>query len=456
MLMERRGKVLVADDDPDIREILHDRLDALGFSVITAQDGEEAVKKALNEMPDMVFLDLQMPRMDGLQALKKLRKEDPELSVIVVTAFGTIEKAVEAVRAGASDFIQKPFTIEHLKWVIEKEVERRALRQANLCLKGELNALDKDILGESPTIRKVTEEAKKASATTSTILLLGESGTGKEVFARAIHRWSSRSDRPFVVINCVVLRNELLESELFGHEKGAFTGAYQQRKGKLEIADGGTVFLDEIGDLNPELQAKLLRVLQEREFERVGGNRPIHVNIRVIAATHRDLRKEVQSGRFRDDLYFRLNVIALHLPPLRERKGDIPILVDYFLRRACQTVKKEGMTLTPAAIKQMETYHWPGNLREMGNLMERAVVLAQGRVITPDDLRLQAADPVAATGVPPSLPYHEALQMHQVALIQSALAKSGGNQTQAAELLGLQRTYLSRLLRKFNIGPVNK
>ena len=444
-----KEKILVVDDDPDIRRILHDRLESLGYRIVTAQNGQEALEKVAQEEPDLMFLDLQMPQMDGMQVLKRL-KDHSELPVIVITAFGTIEKAVEAMKEGAFDFITKPFTPDHLDLVIKKALECRALKQENLYLQGEVNAPYLEILGESPKMKEAIETVQKVAATSSTVLLLGESGTGKEIFARAIHRWSPRSKRPLIVVNCVALRDELIESELFGHEKGAFTGAHQMKRGKLEIANEGTVFLDEIGDFKPDLQAKLLRVLQEREFERVGGTKRIHIDIRIIAATNQDLHKKVQEGGFREDLFFRLNVVPIPLPPLRERKEDVPLLTQFFLRRSCQIVKKPVMKISTEAMDHLLRYHWPGNVRELGNLIERAVVLAKGDEILPEDLPLL---PVTNAREENHLgkAYHDSIRSYQREVIRHALQRSGGRQAKAAELLGLQRTYLARLIKKLNI-----
>lgn len=444
-----KEKILVVDDDPDIRKILDDRLDALGYTVVTAENGQEALEKVNQEEPDLMFLDLQMPQMNGLQVLKRL-KDYPELAVIIITAFGTIEKAVEAMKEGAFDFITKPFSPDHLDLVIKKALDCRALKQENLYLRGEVNAPYLEMVGESPKMKEAIETAQKVAATPSTVLLLGESGTGKEIFARSIHRWSPRSKRPLIVVNCVALRDELIESELFGHEKGAFTGAHQMKRGKLEIANGGTVFLDEIGDFKPDLQAKLLRVLQEREFERVGGTKPIHVDIRIIAATNQDLHKKVQEGLFREDLFFRLNVVPIPLPPLRERKEDIPLLTQFFLCRSCEIVKKPVMKISTEAMDHLIRYHWPGNVRELGNLIERAVVLAGGHEILPEDLPL-----LPVTNAPEEnllgKPYHDSIRSYQRQVIRNALQRNGGNQAKTAELLGLQRTYLARLIKKLNI-----
>jgi DNA-binding NtrC family response regulator len=444
-----KGKMLVVDDDPDIREILKDRLESLGYAVVTAENGQEALEKSAKEEPDLMFLDLQLPQINGMQVLRRVR-DYPDLTVIIITAFGTIEKAVEAMKEGAFDFITKPFSPDHLDLVIKKALECRALKQENLYLRGEVNAPYLEILGESPKMKDVMETAQKVAATASTVLLLGESGTGKEMFARSIHRWSPRSKMPFVVVNCVALRDELIESELFGHEKGAFTGAHQLKRGKLEIANGGTVFLDEIGDFKPDLQVKLLRVIQEREFERVGGTKPIRVDIRIIAATNQDLHQKVQEGRFREDLFFRLNVVPISLPPLRERAADVPLLTRFFLARSCHSVKKPVMKISGEAMELLTRYHWPGNVRELGNVIERAVVLAEGDEILPENLSL-----LPFTAVPeenfPGKHYHDSVRAHQKQVIRYALQKCGGNQARAAEILGLQRTYLARLIKKLNI-----
>ena len=440
---------MVVDDDPDIRLILQDRLESLNYSVVTAANGAEALEKVAQEEPDLMFLDLQMPVMDGMQVLKKL-KGQTEFAIVIITAFGTIEKAVEAIKEGAFDFVTKPFLPEHLDLVIRKAVECKALKKENYYLKSEMNASAVEIVGNDSELQKAIEIAKKVASTASTVLLLGESGSGKEIFARWIHRWSPRAKEPFVVVNCVALRDELLESELFGHEKGAFTGAHEMRKGKLEIANGGTVFLDEIGDFKPDLQAKLLRVIQEREFERVGGNKRIHIDIRIIAATNRDLQKDVQQGRFREDLFFRLNVVAISLPPLRERKGDIPALADLFMQRCCRILTKPLLKLSTEAVEQLMAYHWPGNVRELANLIERAVILANGKEIMPEDLALLRVNNSNAGSIQDNN-YHAAIRAYQKEVIRQALQSTAGNQAKAARLLGLQRTYLSRLIRKLNI-----
>lgn len=448
-MTNRRERILLVDDDEDIKTIIRDRFEKLGYNVLTAGNGQDALRIIDMQDPDAVILDLQMPRMDGMEVIRRL-KDNSQLPVIVLTAFGTILKAVEAMKAGAYDFVTKPFSHDHLEVVVKKALDYRALQTNNLYLQGEVDAAFQGIMGESPKIREALEMAQKVAGTSSTVLLLGGSGTGKEMFSRSIHRWSDRAGKPFVVVNSVALRDELLESELFGHEKGAFTGAYALKRGKLEIADRGTVFFDEIGDLKLELQAKLLRVLQEREFERVGGNRTIRVDIRMIAATNQNLYKKVQEGEFRDDLFYRLNVVAIQIPLLRERKEDIPALAHFFLTCACREMKRSLMEFSPEAVNHLMGYHWPGNVRELKNLIERAVVLADGKEIHPHDLPLPPFNNHKRESSEIQS-YHEAVRQFQTEIIQRAMEQAGGNQSRAADLLKLQRTYLARLIRKLNI-----
>ncbi|MFQ5580576.1 MAG: sigma-54-dependent transcriptional regulator [Nitrospiria bacterium] len=442
-------KILVVDDDSDIRTILEDRLNKLDCVVISAADGVDALEKIEGEEPDVMFLDLKMPRMGGMEVIKKING-NTNLSVIVMTAYGTIQQAVEAMKAGAYDFITKPFSADHISIVLKKVLERRICEEEALYLKTAADAPFQKILGESPAIKEAIGIARKVAPSTSSVLLLGESGTGKEVFARAIHRWSPRSEKPFIVVNCVALSDELLESELFGHEKGAFTGALHQKRGKIEIANRGTVFLDEVGEIKPELQVKLLRVLQEREIERVGGTRAIRVDIRIIAATHRDLQEEVKQGRFREDLYFRLNVIPLKLPPLRKRREDIPSLSRHFIRRSCMSLNKETMPISEDAMKHLRSYRWPGNIRELSNLLERAAVLASSPEIQPQDLPLcTESHPSKSPEIEGS--YHDMVRVFEQRLIHNALEESGQSKTKAAEILGLNRTYLTRLIKKLAV-----
>jgi len=446
--MSRR--ILIVDDEPLNLDLLSQELADLGHVTENAASGADALKKMRGFDPELIFLDYQMPGMNGIEVLREIRRQDKNLPVIIITAYGTIERAVEAIKTGADDFITKPFDPEHLAVVVKKALERAELKSEVEFLARELGGRYRLIAGESKLMAQAVEEARKAANSKSTVLLLGESGTGKEIFARSIHEWSDRKSRPFVPINCVGLSKELLESELFGHEKGAFTGAQQLKRGKMEMANGGTVFLDEVGDISQELQAKLLRFLQEREFERVGGNQPIAVDVRVIAATNRDLEEAVKSGAFREDLYHRLNVIALTLPALRERKEDIAPLADYFLQRFSSETKKVFSEISEDARQKLLDYHWPGNVRELANVIERAVVLGDGPTLTLHHLPSRVVGDLVA----PSLEgqsYHDAVNNHRRQLILDALTQAQGNRAAAAKALGLHRTHLMKLMKALQI-----
>ena len=451
MANEAGARILVVDDDAASRRLVEVRLRALECQVAMAADGHEALAAIRQQVPALLLLDLQMPRMGGMDLLRTLKKEEFDIPIIVITAHGSIEAAVEAMKAGAYDFIPKPFDPKHLEIVVRKALEREGLKRELQLFSEDADKRYRLVVGESEKIREVAETAKKAAASKATVLLLGESGTGKEIFSRAIHNWSERRTKPFVPINCVGLSKELLESELFGHERGAFTGAQQLKKGKLELAHGGTVFLDEVGDISPELQTKLLRFLQEREFERVGGTQPIRVDIRVIAATNRDLEKAVSEGQFREDLYHRLNVIAITLPPLRERKEDIVMLAQHFLRRYSMESKKHFTEISDKALGTLSAYHWPGNVRELANVIERAVVLSLGPVIEMNDLPNRMLDSKAQT-IPNQLSYRDAMESTRRTLVSKALEKSGGNRAAAAKALGLHEKYFFRLIKTLGIS----
>ncbi len=444
------GTILIADDDPDIRDILKDALSSLGYRASTASNGKECLDRLEQDGPELVFLDIEMPDKSGLDLLKDIRQRGIDVTVVMITAYGTIERAVTAMREGAYDFITKPFELDHIALVVEKALERDKLRRDVERLATDAGERYRLIGGESPKMKRAIETAKKAAASKTTVLLLGESGTGKEVFARAIHNWSERNNDPFIAINCVGLSKDLLESELFGHEKGAFTGAHQLKKGKMELAQGGTVLLDEVGDISAELQTKLLRFLQEREFERVGGTQPISVDVRVIAATSRDLTSAVKEGRFREDLFYRLNVIPLVLPPLRERKEDIPVLANYFLKRYAAETKKNISGITYEAAAMLQGYDWPGNVRELANVIERALVLVQGPEITEADLPLRIAD---TDGVSPAdtFSYRRAVDAARAEVIKKALAHTNGNRAAAARALGMHKTHLLNLIKSLGI-----
>jgi len=427
-----KAKVLIVDDDQDIVTMLQDRLDAGGYKTLTASDGLRGIELIEQESPNLVLLDLYLPRLKGMDVLK----QSEDIPVIVMTAAGTIPDAVEAMRHGAYDFLTKPLEKDHLLIVIQKALERDSLKRQVAALQSDVQNRYATIVGDSPKIQTIIESARRAANSDASILLLGESGTGKELFARSIHQWSPRQSMPMVVINCVALTETLLENELFGHERGAFTGADRLQKGKLEMAEGGTVFLDEIGDMPLPLQAKLLRVLQDKEFQRVGGTRSVSVNIRFVAATNKDLKQAVKAGQFREDLFFRLNVVSFTLPPLRERSEDIVRLAEFFLKRHAYEAKRPGVD----------------------NVLSRAVVLSPSDVIEPEFLALSPDDAAGKGSSEHGLPYlnltyHESMEAHSAYIIERALEKAAGNQTKAAEFLDLQRTYLARLIKQRKSTP---
>jgi DNA-binding NtrC family response regulator len=444
------GTILVADDDADIRDILKDTLNSLGARIVTAVDGQDCLDRVEADAPDVLLLDIEMPVKSGLQVLQELQQRGNAMTIIMITAYGTIERAVQAMKEGAYDFITKPFDLDHITLVVEKALEREKLKRGLERYSEETGERYRLIGGESPKMREAIETAKKAATSKSTVLLLGESGTGKEVFARAIHEWSERRREPFIAINCVGLSKDLLESELFGHEKGAFTGAHQLKKGKMELADDGTLFLDEVGDISPELQTKLLRFLQEREFERVGGTQQIRVDVRVIAATNRDLTSAMREGRFREDLYYRLNVIPIALSSLRERTEDIPALAQFFLKRFAAETKKIFAGITKEAEGRLLAYGWPGNVRELANVIERAVVLGGGPEIGLQDLPPRIGF-TESSMLPGAMSYRHALDVARAEVIRRALASTQGNRTAAARKLGLHKTHLLNLMKTLRI-----
>ena len=442
-------RILIVDDEPFNLDLLQQELTDRDYAVDLARSGAEALRKTETFQPDVVLLDYMMPGMSGLDVLRALREAESDVPIVMMTAHGSIEVAVQAMKLGAYDFVEKPIEPDHIVLTVQKALDHGRLRREVAVFAEEVGERYRLVAGTSAAMAQAVDLARKAAASRATVLLLGESGAGKEIFARAIHAWSDRVGEPFVAINCVGLARELLESELFGHEKGAFTGAHRLKKGKMELAHRGSVFLDEVGDISQELQTKLLRFLQERDFERVGGTRPISVDVRIIAATNRDLEAAVKDGKFREDLYHRLNVIAITLPSLRERKDDIPELARYFLDRFSRETKKRFIGIAPEAQQRLVAYAWPGNVRELANVIERAVVLAHGPTITAHDLPPRVA---AATGrEAESRTYQAAVSGYRRELIMSALARSGGNRAAAATALGLNRTHLLRLIRALGI-----
>ncbi|MFC1572657.1 sigma-54-dependent transcriptional regulator [Candidatus Eisenbacteria bacterium] len=444
-----RASVLIVDDDASIRRALADRFRFWGHSVTTAADGEEALTEVIRKSFDLILLDLSMPVTGGMAVLSRLQETGCDADVVVLTAYGSLEKAVEAMKLGADDFLSKPADFELLHKIVDRALEKRRLLRSNRVLVEQASERASFIVGPSPAVKELIATATRAASSDSTVLLMGESGTGKQVLAEHIHRESPRASGPFVYVNCVAISEELIESTLFGHEKGAFTGAVARKPGRLEGAGGGTAFLDEVGDISSNLQTKLLHFLEAGEFERVGGTQTVTVDCRIIAATNRDLAGEVQAERFREDLYYRLNVIALRLPPLRERPEDIPVLAQGFLQRLCLELKRAALEFTPETLKIMESYAWPGNVRQLRNAIERMAVLSPSNKLAPDLLPPEIC--AIPKSEPPDLmdmPYREAMAGFKHKLIERALWRAGGNQTKAAELLGIQRTYLNRVIKE--------
>jgi len=453
--MNTQNRILIVDDEASMRELLSIMLRKEGYDVVTAENGEKALKAIQSDIYDLVVTDLKMPRMDGMSLLKAVKVASPDTIVILVTAFGTAEGAETARRFGAYDYIGKPFNNDEIKLVIQNALEKRHLRKENTILKREIESRSgfENFIGKSESMRQIFSLIRQVADTTSTILVSGESGTGKELVARAIHFNSSRRNNAFVTINCGALPETLLESELFGYMKGAFTGAVANKQGLFEAANGGTIFLDEISSTTSALQMKLLRVLQEREFKRLGGTSDIKVDVRVVAASNKDMQSEVAKGSFREDLYYRLNVIPIHLPPLRERKDDIPLLVDFYLRKKAAGGPIKSMT--PDALKALVHYRWPGNVRELENTMERLAILTAGESITPEHLSEFLRN---ASSIPELIPLdipesgidlEYLLQNAEKSLLYKALDRTGGVKTEAAKLLGLSFRSFRHRLQKY-------
>jgi two-component system, NtrC family, response regulator AtoC len=438
--------ILVIEDEEKLRRVVGLHLAAAGHDVKAVGTAEEGFKLAGDA--GLILTDLKLPGMDGLELLEKLKGQNSHTPVVVMSAFGTVENAVEAMKRGAVDFLPKPFSLDHLSVVVEKALDVRKLRDENRDLREALGQRYQfeNIVGHSPEMQEIFATVTRVAPTRATVLLAGESGVGKDMIARAIHEHSPRKGRPFVKINCTAIPENLMESELFGYEKGAFTGANISKPGKFEQADTGTVFLDEIGDVPASIQVKLLRILQEREFERLGSNKTQHTDVRVIAATNVDLRAALEQGTFREDLYYRLNVVPMNIPPLRERKDDIPYLVEHF-------AKKYGGETSEGALERLMSYHWPGNVRELENVVERSVLLAQGPRVEAEDIKIETgtgrARPAVSTDA--FLPEGMTLDQYEQSLIREALKRADGNKSQAARLLGLTRNALRYRLAQMGI-----
>lgn len=447
--------ILVVDDEQSMRDFLSIMLKKEGHDVVAAENGHDAVKALKNEIFELVISDVKMPGMDGIDLLKTVRKTSPESIVIMITAYATAETAVEAMKQGAYDYITKPFKVDEIKLTIQKALEKRSLRKENVLLKREMESRQgfENFVGSSTPMQKVFTLIRQVADTNSTVLITGESGTGKELVARAVHSTSSRRDKPFVTVNCGALPETLLESELFGYMKGAFTGAFTNKQGLFEAASNGTIFLDEISATTPALQIKLLRVLQERVFMRVGGTAEIRVDARVIAASNKDLLSEVSRGAFREDLYYRLNVIPIHLPPLRDKTGDIPLLIDFFLNK--WAAGKKPKKISPGAVKLFMNYRWPGNVRELENTLERLFILTSGEMIDTDQISGSLKEFRPATDLIPGEIPDDGLDLEvllgnaEKTLLQKALEKTGGVKTEAAKLLGLTFRSFRHRLQKY-------
>ncbi|HXA07018.1 MAG TPA: sigma-54 dependent transcriptional regulator [Bryobacteraceae bacterium] len=446
-----KQRILVVDDEEKLRRVIELQLMTAGFDVDKAGSAEEGLKLA--ERADLVLTDLKLPGMDGLELLAAIRRQNMQSPVIVMTAFGTIEVAVDAMKAGAADFLMKPFSLDHLMAVVQKALEVRALRDENRQLREELGKRYQfdNIIGRSPVMQEVFATIERVAPSRATVLLAGESGVGKDLIARAIHFHSPRRDRPFVKINCTALPENLMESELFGYEKGAFTGANTTKPGKFEQADTGTVFLDEIGDVPPVIQVKLLRILQEREFERLGSNKTRHIDVRVIAATNQDLRAALEQGTFREDLYYRLNVVPLNIAPLRDRMQDIPFLAEYFLQKYSAEAGNRIQNITAPAMSKLADYHWPGNVRELENVIERSVVMCTGDRLDAADIKLDNAPRPRGMAGEFSLPPGMTLDQYEQEIIREALKRADGNKSQAARALGLTRNALRYRLTQMGL-----
>jgi DNA-binding NtrC family response regulator len=450
-----KGRLLVVDDEPNARTALAELLREEGYTVETAADGFKALPKLADFGPDLLLTDLKMPGLDGLSLMGKAREQDAEIEVIVMTAHGAVESAVAAMRQGAADYLTKPLNLEELVLVLERVLERRRLRAETRKLRERLAVRHRidNIIGSSAPLRQVLETVLQVAPARASVLITGESGTGKELVAAAIHQHSPRAKGPFVKLHCAALAESLLESELFGHEKGSFTGAQARREGRFEQADGGTLFLDEIGEISPAVQVKLLRFLQEREFERVGGNQTVKVDVRLVAATHRDLPQLVRDGKFREDLYYRLNVVTLEMPPLRARPSDVPALAAHFLRRFAEENGKTIDGFTDEALLRLTHHPWPGNVRELENVIERAVVVCRSQRIGETDLGptvAAAAAAVAARGLP-EIPGSTRADLERYAILKTMEA-TGGSTSKAAEILGVSARKIQYKLHEYQTG----
>ncbi len=445
--MDKRTKILVVDDEASVRDSVHDWLTESGYQVFTAENGPQALELIQKERLGIVIADLVMPGMDGIELMKQAKEILPSIAVIIITAYGSIATAIAAMKEGAYDYIEKPFCPERMELLIQKLVEHQNLVEENISLRQRLEDRYhfENIIAKSHKMQQVIEVIKTVAKSNASVLITGDTGTGKELVARAIHSQSHRRDKPFVAVSCAALPESLLESELFGHERGAFTGAVAQRKGRFELAHRGTIFLDEIGEISANMQVHLLRVLEEKEFTRVGGIEPVKVDVRLISATNKDLKMAVREGKFREDLYYRLNVVTIELPPLMERREDIPLLAQHFLGKFALENHKEITGFSPEAMDFIMNYHWPGNVRELENAIERAGILAKDNLITLADLPQECLVPAHSTSL---RNLREVEREH----ILSVLAQAGGNYSEAARILGITRMTLYKKAKAYGVN----
>ncbi len=439
--------VLVVDDEEGIRESLSDILEDEGYEVITSETAEEALKIIRENNPDLIFLDIWLPGMDGLQALKEIKEVNPELTVVMISGHGTIELAVKATKMGAYEFLEKPLSLDRVLLVTKNALEKKKIELENKALRLTLKK-QRRLIGNSLKMQKLQEQIEMAAKSNSRVLILGESGSGKELVAHILHEKSSRANKPFIEVNCAAIPQELIESELFGHEKGSFTGAFERKKGKFELANEGTLFLDEVGDMSLTTQSKVLRVIETQEFQRVGGSKSIKVDVRIISATNKDLFEEVKKGTFREDLFYRLNVIPIFVPPLRERKEDIPELVRYFLDYFAKEYGQKPKKITPEALKAIENYNWPGNIRELRNVIERLVIMTPSNIISQKDII------ISETSRSDYFSYKtlkEAKESFEKDFITKKLEENNWNISKTAEILNIERSNLHRKIKAYNI-----
>jgi DNA-binding NtrC family response regulator len=453
MTAEKRS-ILVVEDEAKLRRLIELQLSDEGFAVQSAPDAETGLKLVNQDRFDLIVTDFKLPAMSGLDFLQAVKRIDAQMPVVIMTAFGTVESAVDAMKAGASDYLLKPFSLAELVMVVRKELDTHRLREENRTLREALGRRYeyKNIVAQSEKMQEVLARVERVASANATVLIGGESGVGKDLIARAIHEHSQRASGPFIKINSTAIPENLLESELFGYEKGAFSGATTSKPGKFELADKGTLFLDEIGDVPATIQVKLLRVLQEREFERLGGTKTLKVDVRLVAATNRDLRAALEEGTFREDLYYRLNVVPIDMPPLRDHKEDIPALVEFFLDKFAKEAGTAAKTITPAAMKLLVEFHWPGNVRELENVIQRAVTLLEGSTIDVADIHLDSRSQRNNSGGQFVLPQGMTLDQWEQEAIRGALSRANGNKSQAARMLGLSRNALRYRLSQMGVA----